>query len=128
MDIHACPRIPARQRLMSLRLDVSAIAMEDIALQMAWYLRHADESIAARYEKALRASFQRIAAAPSLGRVRRFSHVELAGLRSFVVERPFDRFVFFYRADDSSVIIERVMHGMRDLPRRLLEPPDGGIE
>jgi len=34
------------------------------------------------------------------------------------------RHLIFYRFDRSTLYAERVIHGMRDLPRRLLQPPD----
>ena len=44
-------------------------------------------------------------------------------LRFCQIARPFQKHVIFYRYDDKSLFAERVMHGTRDLPRRLLEPP-----
>jgi plasmid stabilization system protein ParE len=32
--------------------------------------------------------------------------------------------LIFYRNNGDALSIERVMHGARDLPRRLLEPPE----
>ncbi|MBE2283394.1 MAG: type II toxin-antitoxin system RelE/ParE family toxin [Prosthecobacter sp.] len=108
---------------MSLRIEVSDLAAEDITLQLAWYLRHADADVANRYEAALKATFDNLSTNPGLGRPRRFAHPELAGLHSLTAEQPFDRFVVFYRADGRVLTVVRVIHGMRDLPRRLLDPP-----
>jgi toxin ParE1/3/4 len=83
-----------------------------------------DADVAGRYEVALRVTFDRIARNPSSGRHRHFPHEELAGLRSIAAERPFNRFLVFYRSDEKVLTVERVIHGMRDLPRRLLDPPD----
>jgi plasmid stabilization system protein ParE len=40
-----------------------------------------------------------------------------------VVPRPFQKHVLFYEVMDGEVVMRRVLHGHRDLPRRLLEPP-----
>jgi hypothetical protein len=34
--------------------------------------------------------------------------------------------VLFYEVDDGDVLLRRAMHGQRDLPRRLLQPPGTG--
>jgi plasmid stabilization system protein ParE len=39
------------------------------------------------------------------------------------VRRPFHRHLIFYRYDAEMVYILRVMHGARNLGRRLREPP-----
>jgi plasmid stabilization system protein ParE len=59
---------------------------------------------------------------PDLGRIRRFRHPKLQGLRSFTVKRPFRRFLIFYRTDGRTLQAVRLMDGSRDLPRRLFEP------
>ena len=41
------------------------------------------------------------------------------------VGRRFDAHLIFYRCSETSISIERVMHGARDLPQRLLEAPEG---
>jgi hypothetical protein len=61
---------------------------------------------------------------PDLGRPRHFRHRDLPGLRSFPVEHPFENLLIFYRANDETLDAIRLMHGARDLPRRLREPPE----
>jgi plasmid stabilization system protein ParE len=46
---------------------------------------------------------------------------EFVGIRYFRVEPPFDKFLLFYRATRDTLQVVRVLHGMRDLPRRLKE-------
>jgi hypothetical protein len=41
----------------------------------------------------------------------------------FLVFRPFNKHILFYEALTDEVVLRRVMHGHRDLPRRLLAPP-----
>ena len=60
---------------------------------------------------------------PELGPRCRFQHSELCELRQYRVEGSFDRHQVFYRVTASELIAVRTLHGMRDLPRRLLDPP-----
>jgi plasmid stabilization system protein ParE len=39
------------------------------------------------------------------------------------VTAPFRVHLIFYRVEGECLVVFRVMHGMRDLPRRLIEPP-----
>jgi len=60
---------------------------------------------------------------PLLGPQGGFTHPRLHDWRFGVVFRPFNRHVLFYEEADNEVDVRRAMHGHRDLPRRLLEPP-----
>ena len=60
-----------------------------------------------------------------MGRLRRFRDPALAGLRSLGVSRPYGGHLAFYHSGAEGVSIERMMHGSRDLPRRLMEVPEG---
>jgi plasmid stabilization system protein ParE len=96
---------------------------EDFDLQYRWYLREAGEAIAERYFAAVLSTVRLLAQNPHIGRERKFRHEALKRLRSFRVERPFNRHVIFYRGTEAELSVERVMHGSRDLPRRLREAP-----
>ena len=112
---------------MSLPLERGKFFLRDFELQAEWYVRAAGdegERIAARYLRALDATLARLCQRPDLGRVRHFTHPHLKGIRSFRVNPPFDRHLIFYRLHDTTLYAERIIHGMRDLPRRLLEPPE----
>jgi toxin ParE1/3/4 len=109
---------------MSLPIVIAERAEQDMALQYGWYLENAAQDIALRYLGAVDETIRRLASYPGLGIRRHFKSSELAGIRSFAVARPFDKHLIFYRAEDQ-LSIERVMHGARDLPRRLMEDPDG---
>ena len=106
---------------MSLGIEISDRAQSDLAGQYSWYLEQAGVEIAERYLSAFYASVLRLAAHPGLGRVRKFRNAELSGIRSFPIEGSFGVHLIFYRADGLVLSVERVMHGARDLPRRLLE-------
>jgi hypothetical protein len=60
---------------------------------------------------------------PDLGRRRRFRNPMLQGLWSFPVASPFHKFLVFYRVTNDTLEAWRLMHGARDLPRRLFEVP-----
>jgi len=109
---------------MSLERFISRRAEEDITRQYQWYLENADEDVAERYLSAVHETILRIAARPDLGQRRRFAAPELEGIRSIQVWSPFDRHLVFYGAGDT-LRVERVMHGARDLDRRLLGEPKG---
>ena len=108
---------------MNRSLRRASFFIRDFELQAEWYVREADEEVARRYLQALDATLQLLGVQPALGRTRHFRHPQLKGIRSFRVSPPFDRHLIFYRFDRSTLYAERVVHGMRDLPRRLLEPP-----
>jgi toxin ParE1/3/4 len=113
---------------MSLALERAAWFTEDFERQARWYARHATEAVAARYLEALKQTLEVLARHPGLGRPRRFRHPNLAGLRSYRIEPPFRKHLIFYRHDETTLYAERVMHGARDLPRRLVKPPEANDE
>jgi plasmid stabilization system protein ParE len=109
---------------MMLVLHRSEFFDEDFDLQFRWYLARAGEEIAERYLAAVLVSLRSLCRQPDLGRLRRFRSAELKGIRSYRVQPPFNVHLIFYRCSESELVAERVMHGARDLPRRLLEPPE----
>jgi toxin ParE1/3/4 len=90
----------------------------------AWYVDQAGVEVAWRFQVALDVSLNKLSIRPDLGRPRHFRHPKLRGLRSFLVERPFNNLLIFYRANDEVLDAVRLMHGARNLPRRLLEAPE----
>jgi toxin ParE1/3/4 len=92
----------------------------DLLKQVDWYRDKAGPQVAERYVNAVESTLGILAENPELGRPR-FQHwPELAGLRSWRVDRPYHRHLIFYRFDEETLNAERVIHGARDLPRRLL--------
>jgi len=110
----------------SLGLQKADAFREDFALQALWYVRQAGDEVARRFQKAVDSTLSLLCAQPGIGRTRRFRHPKLQGLRSFAVGRPFHRLQIFYRADGQTLEAVRLMHGARDLPRRLAELPGSG--
>ena len=100
--------------------------LSDAELQFEWYLDKAGEDIARRYLSALDETLRRLAHQPFLGRKCRFRSDALKALRCQVVARPFDTHLVFYRVEGESLQVVRVMHGARDLPRRLRQAPETG--
>ena len=95
----------------------------DAELQYQWYAEHAGWDVAERYLAAIAGTCALIERQPLLGPVAALTHPRLAAWRFFVVARPFHRHVLFYEIVGGEVILRRVLHGHRDLPQRLLEPP-----
>ena len=110
---------------MSFRPVISHRAEIDLAHQYRWYLDHAGVDVAERYLAAFDASVAQVASHPTLGKACRFRAPELAGMRWRSVAAPFSAHLVFYEEMGSEMSIERVMHGARDLPRRLAERPEG---
>jgi len=108
---------------MTLALHRSDEFNRDFDLQYRWYLEQAGEAVAERYLSAVLATLRLLATQPGLGRRRKFRHPTLRGIRSFRLVAPFGVHLIFYRLDSAELSAERLMHGARDLPRRLAEPP-----
>ena len=106
---------------MSLRKSDDFIA--DVEWQFEWYVVNAGWEAAERYATAVEATCRLLGQHPQLGPRAGFKNPRLRDWRFFVVFRPFKKHVLFYEATSDDVVMRRAMHGHRDLPRRLLEPP-----
>lgn len=109
---------------MILAIEKSLLFHADVTKQFGWYFDEAGEAVAWRFFKAVDLTLLKLARQSDLGRARRFRNPMLRGLWSFRVELPFHRFLIFYRVKDDTLEVWRLMHGARDLPRRLVDPPD----
>ena len=58
-----------------------------------------------------------------VGVQRRFRNPRLKGIRSFQLSAPFRVHLVFYREESDGLVVFRVLHGMKDLPKRLMQPP-----
>jgi plasmid stabilization system protein ParE len=108
---------------MKLALHRSDDFNRDFDLQYRWYLEQAGEAVAERYLEAVLATLRLLAAQPELGRRRNFRHPDLQDIRSFRLASPFGVHLIFHRCTSAELFAERLMHGARDLPRRLAGPP-----
>lgn len=95
----------------------------DVEQQFEWYVVHAGWEVAERYAAAVQATCRLLEQHPQLGPNGDFKHPRLREWRFFVGFRPFNKHILFYETAGDDVIMRRAMHGHRDLPRRLLEPP-----
>lgn len=95
----------------------------DVERQFEWYATEAGWEVAERFLAAVEATCKLLGAYPFLGPTIGSSHPRLRGWRSFVLLRPFHRHLLFYEVAGEEVVLRRAMHGHRNLPRSLLEPP-----
>ena len=103
------------------RVVVSEAAKEDLARQSQWYISVAGERVARRYLEAFQSVMSVLAQLPAGGVPRKFRDPRLQGLRSVFMPGAFRVHLVFYRMEEDEVVVFRVLHGMRDLPRRLAE-------
>src|SRR3989442_1128796 len=113
---------------MSLAIQRASYFVADFERQFGWFVNEAGAEIARRFQSALDVSLLKLSNQPDLGRPRHFSHPKLRGLRSYPVERPFDKLLIFYRFEDELLRAVRLMHSARDLPRRLVQPPGSSAD
>ena len=97
--------------------------LADVERQFEWYAVHAPWEIAERYLEVVEATCHLLAQHPLLGPLAGLTHPRLQVWRFMVVFRPFQKHILFYEVKDDDVIMRRAMHGHRDLPRQLIEPP-----
>jgi plasmid stabilization system protein ParE len=107
---------------MNLGIEKSPLFHADVTGQFEWYFDEAGEELAWRFFKTVDATLFKLSRQPDLGRVRHFRNPLLRGLCSIQVEKPFQKILIFYRHSAAELSAERLMHGARDLPRRLAEP------
>ena len=108
---------------MPLTLQQSDYFLADVEIQFRWYLDQAHVEVARRYRKAVQATLAKLQGRPEAGG-RRFAHdPDLKGVRCCLVVKPFAKQLIFYRVVGETLVMERTIHGARDLPRRLKQPP-----
>ena len=108
---------------MKLTLHRAEAFNADFDRQYRWYLDRAGEEVAERFLQAVAVTLPLLAREPGLGRTRRFRNPILRGLRSFQAKQPFQKILIFYRVNENTLEAWRLIHGARNLPRRLVEPP-----
>ena len=97
--------------------------LADVERQFEWYVINAGWEVADRYLLAVETTVRLLEQHPQLGPRSGFTHPRLQDWRFFVVFRPFNKHILFYEVLSDNVVLRRAMHGHRDLPKRLLEPP-----
>ncbi len=107
---------------MSLVIQKTGSYHADVTNQFGWYFDEAGEELAWRFFNAADQTLYKLARQPDLGRRRKFRHSLLRDLYSFQVECPFSKILIFYRVAKDALSVWRLMHGSRDLSRRLAKP------
>ena len=106
---------------MSLRVVYTDDFPFDVAKQSLWYVRQRDEVLSLDYARAVEATLRFLAKHPRVGTLCRYSEPQLADLRFYLVEKPFQRHLIYYRISGEELVAFRVVPGERDLPRHLLD-------
>ena len=106
-----------------LPIEKSDYFLQDFDAAFEWYAVQAGEKIALRYVPG-----SRIHASACLGMPGHRPQVQvqaslIAGIALLSGSAPFGKYLLFYRHDEKALHAERMMHGSRDLPRRLRESP-----
>ena len=97
-------------------------ARRDIDRAVEHYLAEASPAVALAFLDAVEAAHRLIGEQPAAGSPRYAHELDLPGLRVRLV-RDFP-YVIFYVEQTSEVDVWRVLHGARDVPAWLQEPPD----
>lgn len=90
-----------------------AAARRDLVDHFVYLAENAGPGTAERFLACAEASFDDLAAQPTIGAPLALKSPELAGLRRWSV-RDFDRYLIFYLPRQDGVSIVRVLHGSRD--------------
>lgn len=85
------------------------------------YLESFGKTLADRFIDVVDESARLLSQQPGLGRPGHYRHPRLAGLRVWRVGKPFENWLIFYRDEPDHVTLFRLIHGARDLPRRLAQ-------
>jgi plasmid stabilization system protein ParE len=108
---------------MSLRLEYAAWFDADIHFRLAWYAEQSGHELSDRFISALEVTVQKLREDPSRGKRRYPKDPDLHELHGILLEHPFEKHILFYRFTAETLILERLIHGARDLPRRLRDSP-----
>lgn len=94
----------------------------DIEEAVEWYRDEADANTALRFIDVLEATLRQVGRHPKTGSPRYAVELELPGLRSLPLS-GFPQMIFYVERADH-VDVWRVLHGHRDIPAWMSEPPD----
>ena len=108
---------------MSLRVDYAPWFEADLHLRIAWYTEQSGIELGERFILAVDATIRKLAENPHVGKRPYPKDPDVAELHAILLERPFNKYILYYRVTTGRLLLERLIHGARDLPRRLLEAP-----
>jgi toxin ParE1/3/4 len=97
-----------------------ARAVDDTNEIIDFYLSEGAERAALGFVDALQEAYDHISAYPATGSLRLSFELGLPGLRSWPL-KGFSHYVFYVERDDL-VDVWRILHGQRDIPKRMREP------
>lgn len=112
---------------MSRRVRTRPSAERDLVEQGRYFAMEAGPEVALRFLDAARATFERLARIPRMGRLWRSALPRLAGVRVFPV-RGFEKHLVFYRPleGEEGVEVLHVFHGARDMEALFEDEDDDG--
>jgi plasmid stabilization system protein ParE len=93
----------------------------DLEQQFRWYLVEtgldpmAGVQLAEYFADAVTRTLDSLIRNPQIGRARFVKFSDLPGIRSWRVEKPFNRFLVFYRVGGGTIYAERLLEGHRFL-------------
>ena len=91
----------------------------DLERQFRWYLLETGLDpipaleLAERFAGTVTRTLDSLLRNPQMGRPRFVSFADLPGMRSWRLERPFNRFLIFYRVEGKVIFAERLLEGHR---------------
>lgn len=102
-------------------LSIRREALQDIDGHYAYLLANAGLPTAERFLQALTASYRLLAAMPRMAQRYGFRRQSLSTLRRWPVS-GFENWLILYRPRRRGIVVLRVLHGARDIPKQM-EPP-----
>ncbi len=101
------------------RINKRPIVIQDL-IEQATYIAEDSLDASDRFLMAAEATFSFLGTMPSVGRLSGFTNSSLADVRQYAI-KGFKSFLVFYRINEDSVDILRVLHGSRNLEALLDE-------
>lgn len=99
---------------MNYRLIVKDRATRDVRQQANFILVNGNADAAVRFLAAAETTYNQLAKTPNIGKVTQFIILRLGEIRQWRI-KGFQDYLVFYRVQDTTVEILRVLHGSRDL-------------
>ena len=75
-----------------------------------------------KFLEAVKSTYQQIAAMPGIGSLRDYGRLDLSGMRAWRISK-YPKYLIFYLATETEVVILRVLHGAQDI-ESIFNPPD----
>jgi toxin ParE1/3/4 len=99
---------------MNYRLIIRDRATQDLRQQANYVLVNGNADAAVKFLEAAEATFSQLVKSPSIGKVTQLVISQLGEIRQWRIKH-FQDYLIFYRVQDTTVEILRVLHGSRDL-------------